>query len=99
MQLDYYSKFLATCSSDCTIRIYSMNQDVPELLFTIKELGMDLEVNFRHSGPVWKIAWSHPRYGSLLASCSYDGSVKIFKFEDTSYSVVYTYEGHKASGR
>ncbi|CBK23828.2 uncharacterized protein, partial [Blastocystis hominis] len=50
-----------------------------------------------HSGPVWKIAWSHPRYGSLLASCSYDGSVKIFKFEDTSYSVFYTYEGHKAS--
>jgi len=32
-----------------------------------------------HEGPVWQVAWAHPKFGSLLASCSYDGSVIIWK--------------------
>lgn len=28
-----------------------------------------------HEGPVWQISWSHPKFGSVLASCSFDGSV------------------------
>lgn len=33
---------------------------------------------FRHEGPVWQVAWAHPKYGKLLASCSYDGRVLIW---------------------
>ena len=33
----------------------------------------------RHTGPVWQIAWAHPKYGHILASCSYDGKVLIWK--------------------
>lgn len=33
----------------------------------------------RHEGPVWQVAWAHPKFGSLLASCSYDGRVIIWK--------------------
>ena len=29
----------------------------------------------RHNGPVWRIAWSHPRYGNILATCSFDKKV------------------------
>lgn len=34
---------------------------------------------YRHTGPVWQIAWAHPKYGHILASCSYDGKVLIWK--------------------
>lgn len=57
-------------------------------------------VSNRHSGPVWRVSWSHPKFGSLLASCSYDGSVKIVDIlKDKSYKVIYTYIGHNSSGR
>ncbi|KAK4409901.1 protein transport protein SEC13A [Sesamum angolense] len=32
-----------------------------------------------HQGPVWQVAWAHPKFGSALASCSYDGKVIIWK--------------------
>lgn len=25
----------------------------------------------RHDGPVWQVAWAHPKFGTLLASCSF----------------------------
>lgn len=34
---------------------------------------------FSHTGPVWQIAWAHPKFGHILASCSYDGKVLIWK--------------------
>ena len=30
-------------------------------------------------GPVWQVSWAHPKFGVLLASCSFDGSVWIFR--------------------
>lgn len=33
----------------------------------------------KHTGPVWSLSWSHPKYGSLLASASFDGSVLIHR--------------------
>ena len=33
----------------------------------------------RHTGPVWQVAWAHPKFGHILASCSYDGKVIIWK--------------------
>lgn len=33
----------------------------------------------RHTGPVWQIAWAHPKFGHIIASCSYDGKVIIWK--------------------
>jgi protein transport protein SEC13 len=30
---------------------------------------------------VWQVAWAHPKFGSLLASCSYDRKVIIWKEE------------------
>ena len=32
-----------------------------------------------HSGPVWSVAWSHPKFGIVLASCSFDGTVMIHR--------------------
>lgn len=32
-----------------------------------------------HNGPVWQVSWAHPQYGAILASCSFDGTVLIWK--------------------
>lgn len=68
-QFDYYSKKLATCSSDRTIKIFDISGDIYHNSATISE----------HKGPVWQVTWAHPKFGSVLASCSYDGSVMVHK--------------------
>lgn len=66
-QFDYYSKKLASCSSDRTIKIFEINGEHQHKSATLTF----------HEGPVWQVAWAHPKFGVLLASCSYDGSVVV----------------------
>ncbi|GJJ14138.1 GTPase-activating protein S13 [Clathrus columnatus] len=70
-QLDYYGKRLATCSSDRTVRVFEVVNGEMQ-----KKEGQTLR---GHNGPVWQVAWAHPKYGHILASCSYDGKVFIWK--------------------
>jgi protein transport protein SEC13 len=62
-QFDYYAKRLATCSSDRSIKIFDAAGDRFRNSATLTG----------HEGPVWQVAWAHPKFGTLLASCSYDG--------------------------
>jgi len=79
VQFDYYSKRVATCSSDRTIKIF----EGKNLVATIHG----------HQGPVWQVAWAHPQFvPQLLASCSYDGSVSIYQEGKTnSWSKVHQF--------
>lgn len=52
---------------DRTIKIYNVSETSYELSATLQG----------HEGPVWQVAWSHPKFGVILASCSFDGSVLI----------------------
>ena len=36
-----------------------------------------------HSAAVWQVAWSHPKFGTLLASVSYDRKLIIWKEDDS----------------
>ncbi|KAJ2929925.1 hypothetical protein H1R20_g7158, partial [Candolleomyces eurysporus] len=65
-QLDYYGKRLATCSSDRTVKVF----DVVDGDAQRSTNGQTLK---GHTGPVWQVAWAHPKFGHILASCSYDG--------------------------
>lgn len=69
VQLDYYGRKLATASSDRTIRVFDVTHDQLTPLTTLHG----------HEGPVWQISWSHPKFGNLLASCSFDNKVMIWK--------------------
>lgn len=69
--VDYYGKRLASCSSDRLIKVFAVGTvDVP---------ASALATLSGHEGPVWQVAWAHPRFGSILASCSYDRRVVIWR--------------------
>jgi protein transport protein SEC13 len=70
-QMDYYGKRLATASSDRTIKIFDVIDGRHNLVAHLRG----------HEGPVWQVAWAHPKFGNLLASCSYDRKVIIWKEE------------------
>ena len=53
--------------------------------------------NFRHEGPVWQVCWSHPKFGGLLASCSYDSKVFIWKEENGTFTKIYEHLVHESS--
>lgn len=55
--------------ADRTIKIYNVSDTASELVATLQG----------HEGPVWQVAWAHPKYGVILASCSFDGSVLVHR--------------------
>eukprot|EP00667_Euglena_gracilis_P020254 EG_transcript_21910 len=90
-QIDYYGQYVASCSSDRTIKIWQIIDDATQkLVATLRG----------HSGPVWQVAWAHPKFShtSVLASCSYDHKVIIWKeTEKHKFVPVETYKGHTSS--
>jgi len=88
-QMDYYGKRLATCSSDKSIKIFNVTGNSAPT--QVAEL-------IGHEGPVWQVAWAHPKWGTILASCSYDRKVIIWKEEKTNqWGKMYEYLGHELS--
>ncbi len=87
-QFDYYSKKLATCSSDRTIKIFELTGEMYHNSATLSG----------HEGPVWQVAWAHPKFGVILASCSYDGSVIIHReVSQNTWTKLYDHKFHDAS--
>lgn len=86
--MDYYGKRIATASSDNTIKITGVSNNASQYLVTLSG----------HQGPVWKVDWAHPKYGAILASCSYDGKVIIWKEgNQNEWSQAHVFDDHKAS--
>lgn len=87
--LDYYGKKLATASSDKTIKIFDVEGDNYKLVTTLQ----------KHEGPVWQVAWAHPQFGTILASCSYDGKAIIWKVqpENNQWTPIAEHTIHQAS--
>lgn len=51
-----------------------------------------------HEGPIWQIAWAHPKFGIVLASCSHDRRVCVWKeFQAGQWTKIYEYMGHQSS--
>lgn len=84
--MDYYGLRLATCSSDHSVKVFDIRNGSQVLTADLKG----------HYGPVWQVAWSHPKYGNLLASCSYDRKVIIWK-ETGEWTKIYEYTSHDSS--
>jgi protein transport protein SEC13 len=49
---------------------------------------------------VWRVDWAHPKFGVILASCSYDGKVFIWKDHGAgSWKKIKEHILHTASGK
>lgn len=47
---------------------------------------------------MWQVSWAHPKFGVLLAACSYDGKVIIFREQGLNqWSQAYVHAFHQAS--
>ncbi|GAA5842975.1 hypothetical protein JCM3766R1_001648 [Sporobolomyces carnicolor] len=78
-QLDYYGRRLATASSDRTIRLFDVESPANGAGDDSYRLADQL---VGHDGPIHALAWAHPSFGQILASCSFDGKVFIWKEND-----------------
>jgi protein transport protein SEC13 len=56
-------------TKDRTIKIYNVAETSYVISATLQG----------HEGPVWQVSWAHPKFGVILASCSFDGSVLIHR--------------------
>lgn len=90
--LDYYARRLATCSSDKTIKIFSIDSSTTPATHTLTSTLTG------HEGAVWCAAWSHPKFGSILASSSYDGRILIWREQPPGqWQRIYEFTLHTAS--
>eukprot|EP01087_Luapelamoeba_hula_P014439 TRINITY_DN4224_c0_g1_i1.p1 TRINITY_DN4224_c0_g1~~TRINITY_DN4224_c0_g1_i1.p1 ORF type:complete len:525 (+),score=64.80 TRINITY_DN4224_c0_g1_i1:115-1689(+) len=74
VRYDFYGKRLATCSSDQRIKVWELAPDsdnIPTWRITAEWRA--------HKGSVWKVEWLDPQFGSVLLSCSFDQSVKVWE--------------------
>merc|ERR1711881_41952 len=67
--LDYYGTTLATASNDKTIKLFDVRNGQNREIAKMTD----------HTGQIWQLAWAHPFFGQVLASCSYDGECIIYK--------------------
>jgi protein transport protein SEC13 len=86
--LDYYGRRLATCSSDRSIKIFEVENDKHVLSETLKG----------HDGAVWCVSWAHPKFGTLLASSSFDGRILIWREQPAGqWTKIHDFAQHSAS--
>lgn len=84
--IDYYNKYVCISSTDGVIQI--IDSEKPDLYSPVIQLQ-------EHVGPVWRVMFSHPKFG-FLASCGADCKLIIRKTDDDGkWKVVYEYDGHR----
>ena len=85
VQFDYYGKRIATCSSDQLVKIWEKNSDLLSAGISAEALGLPddgsptptqwsctASLTGKHNGPIWRVAWADPEFGSIVASCGND---------------------------
>ena len=105
---DPSGQLLASCSDDCTAKIWDLESDRTEPLYDFKS----------HEQEIYTVKWSptgpgsrHPNKKALLATASFDGSVRLWnvvdgscyrvfnRHKDSVYSVAFSPSGdYLASG-
>lgn len=56
-------------------------------------MNKSLTLTFSHAGPAWQVAWAHPKYESVIASCGYDKKINVWKeVNSQTWDLVYQFE-------
>ncbi|KAJ3400336.1 epoxide hydrolase, soluble (sEH) [Chytriomyces hyalinus] len=78
VEYDYYGKHIATCSSDQRIKVWRLKESSAiDAEMTPEWTTVDSWK--AHDGSIAKVAWAHPEFGNVIASCSLDRTVKIWE--------------------
>ncbi|CAN0319849.1 unnamed protein product, partial [Discosporangium mesarthrocarpum] len=73
VRYDYYGKRLATCSADQGYAFCCLVLTCSNFPHAASVLGY-----FMWQGMIWRLAWAHPEFGQIIATCSADRMVKIW---------------------
>jgi protein transport protein SEC13 len=88
VQLDYYGQRVAAASADSMVHIWDISDGQQKVAGQLKG----------HEGPVWKVAWAHPKFGSIVASCGYDMKIIIWKeVQPGNWQIAHMDSSHTAS--
>lgn len=78
---DYSGRFLASCSDDCTAKVWDVDSERTDALHDFVS----------HNQEVYTVRWSptgpgspHPQKIPLLATASFDGSIRLWNIQDGS---------------
>ena len=84
IEIDFYGRKLAVGSSTGKIYIFeNLNGNYSK----VSEISAHIE-------PIFKLSWSHPSFGPILASCGFDKKVNLYKI-DPQYKLEKIYEHDK----
>jgi len=88
VQLDYYGQRAAAASADSMVHIWDISDGQQKVAGQLKG----------HEGPVWKVSWAHPKFGSVVASCGYDMKVIVWKeVQPGNWQIAHMDSSHTAS--
>lgn len=82
IKADFYGNKLGVAFLSGEVGIYNTNNDTLTKIQSIKE----------HIGPVSKIDFSHPKFGTLLLSGGFDKKVILSKITNSTYEKLFEYE-------
>ncbi|AGO13119.1 AaceriAFL038Cp [[Ashbya] aceris (nom. inval.)] len=68
---DFYGRHVATCSSDQHIKVFRLDKDTNEWTLSDSWKG--------HDSSVVALDWASPEYGRILASVSYNKTIKVWE--------------------
>lgn len=75
-QFDFYGSLIATASLDQTVKVFLLTNDSK----------LDLQTDLKgHKGPVFRVAWAHPKFGKILGSCGYARQVILWREESAGH--------------
>ena len=87
IEIDYYGTKLAI--GDVNGKIYIF-QNANNSMVKTAEISS-------HVGPIYKLSWSHPSFGPLLASAGFDKKVNLYKYENDRLEEIYSHNNHQNS--
>lgn len=87
IEIDYYGRKLAV--GDITGKIYIF-ETVNNSMTKTAEISA-------HTGPIYKLSWSHPSFGPLLASAGFDKKVNLYKIDNNRLEEIYSHSNHNNS--
>ena len=88
IEVDFYCRKLAMGSSTGKIYIF---ENINGQYSKVSEISA-------HIGPIFKLSWSHPNFGPILASCGLDKKVNLFNInQNYQLEKIYEFEMHDNS--